>query len=243
MKYIIKKKGEPKSLTDKRNTPDSKYDGPLKDWQEQLLDEQGYLCAYCMGRISLDRDQMGNPHIGIEHYISQDNSRKEPYLGLRLDLQWRNMLGVCNGKFGLDLHCDKANGKMNDEGIYIKGKHYGESKLNVLDPLDINKSEKVVRYSLSGEILPNTTNQDLERGISEDLNYILNLNDEKLKEARMDVMDVAKNILKKKYPTGAWRITDIDKEIELWQSKKDGRYKAYCQAAIWYLEQLKQRGT
>jgi uncharacterized protein (TIGR02646 family) len=227
MKYIIKKKGEPKSLTDKRNTPDSKYDGPLKDWQEQLLDEQGYLCAYCMGRISLDRDQMGNPHIGIEHYISQDNSAKEPYLGLRLDLQWQNMLGVCNGKFGFDLHCDKAKGK---------------SKLNVLDPLDINKSEKVVRYSLSGEILPNTTNQDLERGISEDLNCILNLNAEKLKEARMDVMDVAKNILKKKYPNGAWRITDIDKEIRDWQSRtKDGRYKAYCQAAIWYLEQLKTR--
>jgi len=54
-------------------------------------------------------------------------------------------------------------------------------------------------------------------------------------------MDVAKNILKKKYPSGTWKITDIDKEIELWQSRKNNRYKAYCQAAIWYLEQLKKR--
>ncbi len=183
-----------------------------------------------MGRISLDRDKNGNPHIEIEHYLSR---KLHPDLGL----VWTNMLGVCNGKFGMDCHCDKAKGK---KGSLIKGKSDGDVKLNILNPLDIKKSEEVVTYSLSGEILPNTTNHNLEQKISEDLNYILNLNDDKLKQARRDVMDFAKEILKKKYPIGTWSVKDIAQEIINWSSKtKDGKYKAYCQAAIWFLESRK----
>jgi len=93
----------------------------------------------------------------------------------------------------------------------------------------------------TGEIFPNTTNQGLDQKIIEDLNCILNLNDDKLKRNRRGAMDDAKDLLRRKYLTGKWKTTDIDKEIRDWQSRtKDGRYKAYCQAAIWYLEQLKK---
>jgi uncharacterized protein (TIGR02646 family) len=233
MKYI-KKKTEPNTLKEKRGTVGSRYECAQEDWQKQLLDEQGYLCAYCMKPISLDRDKNGKPRIEIEHYLSR---KQHPNLGL----QWKNMLGVCNGISGINPHCDKAKGKENDQGFFIKGKIDGDSKLRFLNPLDRGSSEKVIKYSLTGEILPNTTNQGLDQKIREDLNCILNLNDDKLKRNRKGAMDDAKDLLKRKYPTGKWEITDIDKEIRDWQSRtKDGRYKAYCQAAIWYLEQLKK---
>jgi uncharacterized protein (TIGR02646 family) len=231
MKYIKKGK-EPESLANKRQTDGAIYEAEAS-WQVQLLEDQGYLCAYCMGRISLARDKNGKPRIEIEHYLSK---KLHPSLGL----VWKNMLGVCNGTFGMDSHCDKTKGKKNEQETFIKGKSDGDVMLNILDPLNIKKSERIVTYSSSGEILLNTMNPDLEQKISEDLNYILNLNDDKLKQARKNVMDVAKEILTKKHHIGTWSVRDIDREISDWSSKtKEGRYKAYCQAAIWFLESRK----
>jgi uncharacterized protein (TIGR02646 family) len=88
MKHITKGQ-QPSSLTAKRSTKGSTYDGPQKDWQEALLAEQGHICAYCMRRISLDRKN-GKPCIEIEHYLSQK-------LHPKLNLRWKNMIGVCNG--------------------------------------------------------------------------------------------------------------------------------------------------
>lgn len=252
MRYIKKKK-EPKSLTAKRNTEGACYDGPQLDWQEQLLDEQGYLCAYCMGRISLKLNKKFEPSIGIEHYLSEELCRQR---GLDSELRWENMLGVCNGASGSSrskFHCDKTNGTK-------KGKAYGNIELNILNPLDITKSEKLITYDLFGQILPNTKNDDLQQKIAEDLNCILNLNDEKLRQFRIDAMDLAKKILKEKYPTGNWTPKQIEKEIKEWKSKskmlvkeidgdsskkavirRGGEYRAYCQAAIWFLEYLKSK--
>jgi len=218
MKYIQKGK-EPTSLTAKRNTEGAKYECAETTWQQQLLDDQGYLCAYCMGRISLALNEKWEPKIGIEHYLSRK-------LNPELELIWKNMLGVCNGTFSSDPHCDKAKGAV---------------ALNILNPSILQKSEQLIKYSIFGDILPDTPNQGLEQKIIDDLNSILNLNDEKLRNARKDVIDRAKDILKKKHPTGPWTNKDIDKEISHWQSKtKRGGYKVYCQAAIWYLKSLKK---
>jgi uncharacterized protein (TIGR02646 family) len=214
MKHIIKQP-EPQSLTAKRNTEDSIYDGPQKDWQEQLLDEQGHICAYCMRRIKLKLENF-NPLIQIEHYRSQAN---HPELGL----WWGNMLGVCNGnKCGVDLHCDRS--KKNFE-------------LNILNPLDIKKSENIITYSSSGKILPK--NEDLRQSIIEDLDCILNLNNEKLRMQRQQAIDIAKESLEKKYPNPT--LLEIEREIEDWKSKKGGKYREFCQAAIWFLEYLKSK--
>ena len=64
----IKKKTEPRELTQAKRNGLQDYDTmptDLKDIiRQQLLTEQGYLCAYCMRRINLDTVQ-------IEHYIAQ----------------------------------------------------------------------------------------------------------------------------------------------------------------------------
>lgn len=58
MKYI--KKGKPpKSLIDYKRTPDATYEGCNKDdIRICLIAEQGAICAYCMGRISRERDKI-----------------------------------------------------------------------------------------------------------------------------------------------------------------------------------------
>lgn len=232
MKYIKKGK-EPQTLTDKRNTEGTIYECAQKDWQEDLLKEQGHLCAYCMRRISLDRKN-GKPSIEIEHYLSR---KLHPDLSLR----WENMIGVCNGDTGSETHCDKSKGKNNSEGVFVKGKANGEVKLNILNPLEINKSEKVITYSLSGEIFANVKDTELQNKITEDLDIILNLNDEKLKEYRKEAIDLAKKLLIDKYPTGNWTLKQIEREIEEWKNQKNGKYRPFCQAAIWFLEWRKTK--
>jgi uncharacterized protein (TIGR02646 family) len=233
MKHIKKQK-EPQTLTDKRNTDGSIYDSPQKDWQDALLEEQGHICAYCMRRISLDRKN-GKPCIEIEHY----RSRK---LHPELSLRWENMIGVCNGDTVSEGHCDKAKGKNDYKGVFVQGKANGKVKLNILNPLEINKSEKIITYSSFGEILPNLEDNESQNRIVEDLDCILNLNNEKLREYRAEAIASATRNLMKKYPTGDWTIKQVDEEIKIWKGKdKDGKYKPFCQAAIWWLEKKRSK--
>jgi uncharacterized protein (TIGR02646 family) len=219
MKYIKKGK-EPKSLTVHRDhTVGSKYEAK-PDWRKGLCKEQGYICAYCMKRIEHEE---GKSAMQIEHYISRRISKHE---NLNLDLRWENMLGVCNGISGKESHCDKVK---------------EADKLNLLNPLNTKQSEVIITYSLFGEILPNTQDEDLHQKIAEDLDCILNLNNEKLRDYRRETIDRAKEILKEKYPNGNWTLVQIDQEIEYWKTKKDGKYQPFCQAAIWFLEKRKSK--
>lgn len=84
MIYIQKGK-EPLSLTEYKKQPYAYYDGCNKDdIRSSLLREQGYLCAYCMRRINKE-------HMKIEHW------RPEKVLTEAQKLDYRNMLGVCEG--------------------------------------------------------------------------------------------------------------------------------------------------
>lgn len=223
MKHIIKN-NEPPTLRAHRETPGSTYDGPQEDWQEQLLIEQGGLCAYCMGRISIDRTG-GRPHMEIEHYYP-----RQTYPAKRL--LWRNMLGVCNGKLGNAPHCDKT-----DMVNRIRGKLHGDVNLAILNPLTFDDSEGRLTYSFSGEIKSNSNNPDVEEDLCR-----LNLNDPKLKGFRKDAIDRARQLLEKKYPDKKWNQNVFLQEIEIWESRNsDHLFQPYCQAAMWYLNWMAQR--
>jgi uncharacterized protein (TIGR02646 family) len=100
----IVKGREPTSLQQYRLQSNAVYDGsqftPVKeDIRTQLLQEQGYLCAYCMQRIVDDQFTTK-----IEHWHCQNNYPNE-------QLRYTNMLAVCSGNTQGCLHCDtkKAN--------------------------------------------------------------------------------------------------------------------------------------
>ncbi|MFN0034568.1 MAG: hypothetical protein ACKVUS_05830 [Saprospiraceae bacterium] len=215
-----------------RQTEGSAYTGPQTAWQEALLKEQGYICAYCMKRISTDREtgKGAKPKIEIEHYFSRETRPS-------LQLVWRNMLGVCNGNHGLKPHCDKADGGKNPQGVFIRGKIHGEVALARLNPLSRQDSEDLLTYSLSGEIKSTTGNPEVE----DDLNFRLNLNDEKLMGYRKDQIDLAKKRLEIRYPNGQWTQIAFDREIEFWLASENGMLKPYFKAIVWFLNWMKQR--
>lgn len=106
---LIKKNNPPKEFT--RFTiqnPDAHFDdmpANVKDaLRKSLLEEQGYLCAYCMARI--------NKNVKIEHYVPRNDTN---------ELDYDNLLAVCMGNEGRprkEQHCDT---------------HKGDSELNI-DP-------------------------------------------------------------------------------------------------------------
>lgn len=89
----IRKAAGPRSLARYRATPNASYNGMSTDYKndirQRLLDEQGYICAYCMRRISLENTQ-------IEHYLP----RRPDGVHQDTDLLYSNMLGVCQGNKG-----------------------------------------------------------------------------------------------------------------------------------------------
>jgi len=220
MKYIEKGK-EPTTLKNYRETTDNATYKGFGDTDQllkkALIKEQGHLCAYCMRRISLKRDTQNNnkPRIEVEHFLSQD-------FAPTLTLDYENLLGVCNGNLFNTKHCDKSK----DESI-----------LNKLNPLK-REIETLVTYNLNGEIQSLKDNPDAEN----DLNILLNLNNQNLKDARKNVINIAKELMTKKYAIRVWTKALIQKEIELWKAKdKNGKFRPFCQIAIWFWEQQKKR--
>lgn len=217
MKYIRKiKQNEPPTLKEYRETtPNPTYKGFTDSGhllKKALLDEQGHICAYCNGRISTKLNADYKPRIEVEHYLPQE---KHPVLAL----DYENMLGVCNGiTLEKKEHCDKSK---------------KSALLSRIDPRH-STAETLVVYTLKGEIHSVANNQEVEGDIE-----LLNLNEGFLIKARKLMMEEAFGGLKKKYAQRDWTKNLIEKEIEDWKTKYKGKFRPYCQSAIWFLERLK----
>lgn len=95
----ISKEQEPIELVWYRSQPGAVYDGCghelVSRLRSALLSEQGYICAYCMQRITADS-------MKVEHWHSQSRFPSE-------QLDYTNLLGCCPGNEGhppKDQHCD-----------------------------------------------------------------------------------------------------------------------------------------
>lgn len=148
MLYIIKNPNEPRLLVnEKTQVGITSYEELSTDTKnavrQSLLEEQGYLCAYCMKRISIE-------NTNIEHYDPQSC-----YNGT--DMLYSNMLGVCDGgqnNFGKGqsrLTCDKQRG----------------NKPLTVDPLDINTINQI-KYRKNGIIY--SDNSDINTDLNSTLN-------------------------------------------------------------------------
>lgn len=146
MKHIVKG-NEPRSLLEHRLQPYADYDNyPEKDeLRQSLLTEQGYICCYCMQRIT--KNQMK-----IEHWQPQSI-----YPSLQLDYQ--NLLGACQGNQGQPQrlqHCDTRK---------------GESEITI-NPTDASrKCESLIKYRSNGQIY--SDDETIERELNEILNLNL----------------------------------------------------------------------
>jgi uncharacterized protein (TIGR02646 family) len=179
MIYINKGK-EPHSLSEYRSSNiNVSYDNIPTDVKDDvrnsLLQEQGFICAYCMSRIT-------EKNVNIEHYIAQNPPQNHDK---SLDLAYSNMLGVCPG----------------NEGQPIKQQTCDRHRKNIpltVNPLD-SASVSRIEYSADGSI------KSTDATINADLNETLNLNIDFLKRNRKDALDELKRKLHSRKETGDWK--------------------------------------
>lgn len=156
MRKIIKQ-SEPKEWTEHRLTPGARYEAK-PELRKSLLEEQGYICAYCMRRIPV-RDKNSNETSRIEHILS-----REKYSDHELD--YSNMVICCPGAINNDFHCDKRKGE-------------GDISFNLFDdPFFTTLSYK----SRTGEV----DSSDAEYNCQ--INEMLNLNNRLLMHNRLNVL-------------------------------------------------------
>ncbi len=110
----IRKNNEPVSLTHFRASGGKKFDDldakTKSDLRTSLLEEQGYLCAYCMKRIGRDKDEEGlYKDVKIEHIIPRSETAKSADTEM-LELDYSNLVAVCTGSTNGELHCDTSKG-------------------------------------------------------------------------------------------------------------------------------------
>lgn len=89
---LIKKNSPPKEFVTYAQQEGARFDDMPSDvkniLRHALLEEQGYVCAYCMRRIGVDEK---SNKVKIEHYCARSSSN---------ELDYNNLLAVCKGNEG-----------------------------------------------------------------------------------------------------------------------------------------------
>ncbi len=230
MKYIEKNKKEPQALRLFRATSGVSYDSYVDKGdvlKKALLKEQGYICAYCMKQI--DYEYGSGKKMSVEHFKPQT-------LYPNLDLDYRNLLAVCKGSYSLD---DSSNDigsskKHKPKKILCCDSSKGDMVLKKLNPLKKN-CESLVSYIVDGRIKPTISN---DFDIKDDLEKVLNLNNIVLIRARKATIDRVRKKLVKDRPIKQWNKAFLQKHLDDWTTKQNGKFKSYCMVAIWFLKSL-----
>ena len=208
MRYITKGR-EPASLTQYKKQSGAYFDGANKeDIRQALLEEQGYLCAYCMCRISAE-------NMKIEHWQSQSEHQAK-------ELDYSNMLGVCNGNaehVQRDTTCDT---------------HRGNSPLTI-NPLDAAMIDKIAYSTSDGKIY--SKDAVINHDLNEVLNLNCNSPDVYLCINRKEVFDQFIQMIGRKMKEGIWEKNMLQRLLRRYEEKDaEGKYRPYSGIVIWYLK-------
>lgn len=213
MKQIIKI-AEPNSLLQHRANQFANFDNiPLvtkEELRQNLLSEQGHICCYCMKRIP----EHTSPYMKVEHYKCQDNFGA-------LQLTYNNLFGACTGNEGkpkITKTCDTKKGNT-------------DLTINPISTLPI--CETLFKYNSEGEISAIDGNADINR----QLNDVLNLNMQTLKDGRSEIyLQVQERVRSEnKKRDKALFVKFLKQEKEKWLERTDNKYKPYCSVAVYYL--------
>jgi len=198
MFHILKGK-EPSKLARHRNDKVSKgtfdnfsLDKGKREVKNQLLKEQGNLCAYCTASINFD-------NMKIEHWLPQNNKDYPEYK--EFELKYSNMLGVCQGcilcKGEKYFHCDHSLAK-------------GE-KIIQINPLEKRHVDQL-SYNKSGLLKSSNSKHQTE------IDTILNLNIPPLLKVRKDILNIVMVRLHNKYKN---KTANYPKILKQFSSKKN----------------------
>jgi uncharacterized protein (TIGR02646 family) len=204
----IRKGSEPHALTEHRLAPHATYDNleaaTLAEMRGALAQEQGALCAYCMSRIEANS-------VRIEHYVPRSDAEE----GVQRQLEWRNLLGVCDGGEGkrpADQHCDVRR---------------GNAALRV-DPRHERITRSISYAKANGRIASDDSVMD------DDLNDRLNLNVERLCSNRRAAVSGFVAALEKLQPN-SWSRTFVERHLGQLSSEPTRVLEPYCGILEYYL--------
>lgn len=143
----IVKKAEPPALTrakrEIKNTPDAPFaysslQGDAKrELLEALVEEQGYLCAYCMCRIGVEGRSASIEHLEPQHPVASSPDGE-------LSLSYTNMVAVCDGRG--DETCDKRRG--NTRLLVNPTKPHTLASITYLRDGSIDAGDEAIRHDL-----------------------------------------------------------------------------------------------
>ncbi len=210
MKFIAKElKNEPETLIKFRKTPNSSYSGfgdTDKLLKKALCKEQGYICCYCMRRIS-------EQSMCVEHYIPQNRHKDSPYskkIHKENELKYQNMLASCN-----------------DKSHSCSGEKKNKPLLKV-NPLDKN-IENLVSFKSQFFFTDN------DKLVEHDLCKVLKLGSDRFENWRSEVLyKVRENLSKNAKPwTASVLKKELENWSK---PNKQGEYRPFCRVAIDYLE-------
>lgn len=205
MKYI-RKENEPQEFTEWKaqqksigvNSDYKSLPNPEKGLvQQSLLNEQGYICCYCCMRIKKNTSH-------IEHLDPQSKTDAD------LSVEYNNMLASCGSYENWPKHC--GNKKKN-------------SRIEV-SPLQANCEDFFI-YSSNGEIEPANHLNQQEASKARTTIDIVGLNDEDLKQARINALDALQGITKEQ----AEKLAQV-----CMQRNAQQQYQPFCTAVLYYLK-------
>ena len=192
-----------------------------------LLREQGYLCAYCMRRITEE-------NVRIEHWQAErelDDSGK---------LNYGNMLGVCPGKVLASPDADNANA-LSGHLSETCDRHRGHTPLHV-NPRSRLNMERIAYHFGNGRIYSTDEQIDI------DINNTLNLNCGRphfLPQNRKKVLEEIVKRLNRRNFDKQWRICELNKLKNHYEARNArGELPEYAGVALWYINsRLKRAGA
>ena len=163
----INKRNEPAAWTQYRCTPGVLYQAS-EELRQALLNEQGFICAYCMRKIQVV-DFGHRESTRIDHIQSRANY---PHL----ELDYGNLVICCPGFIDGYEHCDKSKGAQ-----------------SITFPLfNINLQNSISYSSKDGSIKSSNRTWDSE------INEIVRLNNSRLKFNRLQSLDGLRKALEKR---------------------------------------------
>lgn len=165
---------------------------------DALLEEQGYICAYCERRIP-HQDAPSEENHRIDHLSTQMRARE---VGDASDLDYQNMVICCPGNIANNkeyYHCDKAKGH----------------KALSISPLSAAMMN-TIRFTPTGRIKSTSTILDDELNENG-----LNLNNDYLVQHRQEAWNAVIEMITKI----GWTKKHVENVLENWSNRHTYQYK------------------
>lgn len=206
----IHKQTPPHRFTQYAQSAGATYAGMPSDIKEllrrALVDEQGGICAFCMGRIENDCHS-----VRIAHCQSQSPNRVSlPNLALA----YTNLVASCTGGEGTaDEHCDKSQGANN----------------LLINPADTSHDwDNIFRYTQQGRIECDDSQWQQE------LDDVLRLNCDTVTRWRRAAWDgIVRQMISRN--TGAWSEASIRQQIQNHLARQVGKFQPFCMIIVYLL--------